>query len=533
MSLLLYLAVNAAIHFANSTGVIVANYVTGEGYKHGVLIDVGATGSKSTAFITCNYLWNCIDGNVTGSDNGGIVFCNYKVCNGPGLKLTQNSSRINLSGVEHINDDPDFAGWNSIAHNVQTAANTGEIELRAASGLKLGTSIAHEATGHNTIITNGSLIANNNFLLIKNTDFTGSNYADLSSFGSGIMDIFWGNDATGGMNVFTPTGSQSDGIHMIGIEWAPSNPPTFILPFIRHFDVSCSANYLTEKVHEKRKPRIQSIEDDSNDECNRLFNKADALDADHNYKAENDTLRHYIESCNWQRLSFHAFVGLDGAVQYMSNDNSRWLEYRDWLKKVLYLSLDSLYYCQDANSILNTFQYLRPELGIDFNGQTAVIDYLLQNNRCPDAENYLLKLRRNGRARQAQNWRDTVQDSLKTPIDTTEPSLESLDLQILRGPEYGVASSHLMGPVIVSLAASENPFSNETTLQYVLNRPALIRIEIFDVLGRLIYSEGQGMQGLGKHQIILDGKIFAESSYYVRMSSLPGGVKSLRLVHEK
>ena len=274
--------------------------------------------------------------------------------------------------------------------------------------------------------------------------------------------------------------------------------------------------------------------DTSIDVCTRLKTNGHGDIQVSQWKEANDTLRLYIENCANQLGSFHEFTELDGANQFISNDNNRWLDYRTWLKKVLYLNLDTDYYCGDVQSILTTFQYMLPDSAhsIDYNGQNSVIDYLLQNNRCPDAKSYLLKLKKNARDYQVQLWRDTVKDSTKTPVDTADVTLESLDLQILRGIQFAVQpTSPKAGAAIASFLASDNPFKDETTLRYTLNDAALVEVEIYDALGKLIYSGSEGLQEAGEHTIRIDGKSYSSGSYYVRLSTYSMEVKTIKLEH--
>jgi len=275
--------------------------------------------------------------------------------------------------------------------------------------------------------------------------------------------------------------------------------------------------------------RSQSIVlDTTSDVCGRLKTNGHGLVQVSQWKPANDTLRLYIEDCANQSGSFHEFTELNSAVQFMSNDNNRWLDYRTWLKKVLYLSPDSLYYCGDARAILHTFQYMNPD--IDFNGQAAVIDYLLKNNRCPEDSAYLLTLRKSGRDEQVRIWRDTVKDSTKTPIDTGTVTLESRDLQILKGLPNAVTPSPIHSATrIASFTASDNPFNSETTLRYDLNEATLVKVEIFDALGKVMYSSGDGLKNAGEHTVRVDGKIYPTGTYYARLSTFSGEFVTIKL----
>src|SRR5947209_3105001 len=73
-----------------------------------------------------------------------------------------------------------------------------------------------------------------------------------------------------------------------------------------------------------------------------------------------DTLRSYINTCAADSGSWYAFLHLQTAASLMPGDQSRWLEFRNWLFKVLYYNRDSSYYCADVNDLLSTFNYPDP-----------------------------------------------------------------------------------------------------------------------------------------------------------------------------
>ena len=254
------------------------------------------------------------------------------------------------------------------------------------------------------------------------------------------------------------------------------------------------------------------------------------------YKKGNDTLRLFIEECGFKHYiqnygaPWNAFDEIDGDVQGMDTANNRWLEYRGWLKKVLYLNLDTNYYCSDVNSMMTTFQYLIPEKGIDFNGHIAIIDFLLSTNRCPGIRLFLVEERNAGRKQQFEIWRDSVHDSIATPLDTSAVTIDQIGFSILRGQNGVVANKntiHGLGDLI----ATKNPFSDQTTLEASIGDAMMLRLEIFDVLGRQLYSENRFFSA-GDVKWNLDGKGLPKGSLYVRVSTIGGEVKTVKLIHE-
>ncbi|HEY6171250.1 MAG TPA: T9SS type A sorting domain-containing protein, partial [Candidatus Kapabacteria bacterium] len=200
-------------------------------------------------------------------------------------------------------------------------------------------------------------------------------------------------------------------------------------------------------------------------------------------------------------------------------------------KKVLYLNTDIPYYCEDVGSIIHTFYYYDSLKGDYLNGSIAIVDYLLENHRCPYLESSYIKLRKQSRDNQVKEWRDTVRDSIATPLDTSKPTLEEIGLGILRGPTGSVAATsnklHLG-----ELIATRNPFTDILELKYRLDKSAMVRLDVYDLLGKAVYSEGQGYKAEGEHVLSLQSKSWSSGSYYVRLSSPSGEVKTVKVVKE-
>ena len=251
-----------------------------------------------------------------------------------------------------------------------------------------------------------------------------------------------------------------------------------------------------------------------------------------------DSLRLFIESC--ANLLFvdgcgkpwHAFNEITGDAQGMSSDNTRWLEYREWLKKVLYLNTtDVHYYCEDVNAMLATLNYFIPGNGPDRNGGIAIVDYLLSMNRCPYETVELLALRKATRDKQLQIWRDSVRDSIATPIDTSSKTIDEIGFSILRGPQNVIPQGKHIIHGLGDISATINPFTDATTLLTTISDAMMLRLEIFDILGRSFFIENQFFSA-GDVYWKLDGKILPRGTYYVRLSTMGGEVKTVKIIHE-
>ena len=70
-----------------------------------------------------------------------------------------------------------------------------------------------------------------------------------------------------------------------------------------------------------------------------------------------------------------------------------------------------------------------------------------------------------------------------------------------------------------------NPFSRTTTLRFDLPTSAVVRVEVFDVLGRVVRSRPPETLAPGQHRLPLDAGGLASGSYVVRVSARSGGVE--------
>jgi hypothetical protein len=268
------------------------------------------------------------------------------------------------------------------------------------------------------------------------------------------------------------------------------------------------------------------------DDCQARFLRAHYLSQGGQYRQAYDSARQYLITCPNTFHSYDGFSIATPSLQFESNDNMRWLDYRVWLKSVLYL--DTLqpdqWYCSDAQGILATFQY-RGATGQDYNGAIATIDFILKGNRCPADSFSLLSDRHGLRQDQFTNWSDTVKHPELTPLDTIEPNIDDLGLSILRGPQAGVSILPLrLKTNILSFGATESPFRNETELYFELSQPAALKIDLLDVLGREVGQPSVGeLFAAGKHYAKIGGEL-PNGTIYARLTMANGEVRTLKLI---
>jgi hypothetical protein len=266
-------------------------------------------------------------------------------------------------------------------------------------------------------------------------------------------------------------------------------------------------------------------------ECTKLYTMADGLAsgaATHpgNRQRAIDSLKHFIEHCYNHPLAPSIFSEITNIVGMDTTGNAdsgaRWIAYRDWAFKVLYLRwpfqtlTDSQYYCHDAESSVSYFRHVQ---GGDYAAEIAIARYLLNSGKCPwDSANSYVFLK--GAMRNWHlYWQDTVKDSMATPFDTTIPTLEQIGFQILLGPQFGSVDPRTMPKSILGeITANPNPFTHQAHLQYIVNLSTSLTIDVFDALGAKVQNP---LPSVYTHDGMYDldvGSGLPSGSYYVRFS---------------
>jgi hypothetical protein len=92
--------------------------------------------------------------------------------------------------------------------------------------------------------------------------------------------------------------------------------------------------------------------------------------------------------------------------------------------------------------------------------------------------------------------------------------------------EYPSAVKEQQAPPIVSIVATPNPFSGGTRVEYSLESEGLIRLEVYDVAGRLVALLDEGWKTPGAHTAVWDGRDAHDTD-------VPSGVYFARLEFER
>jgi hypothetical protein len=275
----------------------------------------------------------------------------------------------------------------------------------------------------------------------------------------------------------------------------------------------------------------QSAQRAAVDSCSQLIS-----DAEHARSRQEayDDYRHYIESCYYQPNSWEFFMNVAEQNAYRNEDSHRFEECRDWLKKVLYLSPDTNYYCADVNAILLTLHWFDDTRGNDYRGALAIVKFLVETNRCPQSTARFDTVTIPATwAALHHAWMDTVFDPNLTPFDSTLPTLEDLGLGILRGNpadvKYFIDSK--LGPMITVIGAMPNPFTDETRIDFSCREAVAVRFEVFDVLGERVFDGGEKVYSEGENRVTLLAAGLPHGILYARFSASDGSVKTIKLRH--
>jgi hypothetical protein len=246
-----------------------------------------------------------------------------------------------------------------------------------------------------------------------------------------------------------------------------------------------------------------------------------------------DTLQFFIENCSNTPESFRAFVSIRGALQGLDEPwSKKGPEYRDWLKDVLFLNTsDSQFYCAGISTLFLTFQNHADNAIPDYNGVIAVFDYLTSTDRCPESNLNYWKDRKYFREVQYSFWKDTVQDSVVTPFDTSAVTLESIGLDWIRGTSSVKAEGSTV-TYLGEISLTSNPFREQAEVVLEMLRDGHARVEVYDLLGRPLFDLGNYKRfAEGRHEIGLPVDL-PSGTLMLRVTTPSGEVKTIKIVKQ-
>jgi hypothetical protein len=124
-----------------------------------------------------------------------------------------------------------------------------------------------------------------------------------------------------------------------------------------------------------------------------------------------------------------------------------------------------------------------------------------------------------------------------TPFGLTVYALGPVDSYAYTGGALVKNLNPLLTPVVAkvnheaisNLHASNNPFRDQTSISYQLNKATGVRLELVDELGRTVQLEIHGHQDAGTHIATIDGRDLPTGFYYLRLITSENETGSLQL----
>ena len=65
------------------------------------------------------------------------------------------------------------------------------------------------------------------------------------------------------------------------------------------------------------------------------------------------------------------------------------------------------------------------------------------------------------------------------------------------------------------------PFNPQTVVPFVVDRPAELKLSVYDVLGREVARLADGVLDAGRHEVVFDASALPSGTYLIRMTARP------------
>ncbi len=523
-------AIDTAITLWDTRSGVIHNTIDGGGYKCGVVthgvqisgsipsnlnsllcmnrisncvssgIGAGIRADNYVGYVKLNQVSSCDQGYVSDADDlGHIIFTNISNNSAPGIDVVSTTAMPDLTGVH---GPLSTSGIDDAAYDTLTGNGVSQIRLTSSSYIKLG-NVSQPWTW--------SYFCENNIIRsISVPDLI------LSTSGSSSIDNInqncWGGvDPSVSSSNFPSVTYTCTGSLVRSVETAVGGSISCGDGFVSH---SKSDNHQMGKVD----PLGQVLT------CGRLFGLGQAYQVTGEWRASRDTLEYYIEHCANDTGSFRALQCIRTAVtNNLADDSLKTYRLREWLKSVLYLNKwDPNYCCQCLWTIGECYGSTNPSL--------TVLKYLIDDPKCMSFRKNNIDEYNSGRSWQWQNYLSSGFDTSVVHLDTTLPSLHQLGLDSLLNLA-SVATEDAGPRSIFNVHTSNNPFGIGTEVMFELSSTAYVRFGIYDQLGRNVQGEEMGhVYGPGAHRFMVDGKTLANGTYYARLSTPTGEVRTVKLI---
>ncbi len=553
-------SIEAAIHFSDATGDIISNNISGEKYERGIwnesstsashddtwtfmctnnissLAYAGAAGISTdwyTGYIKSDTIFYCTTGQLSGyNDAGHIDFSGYAYNYGPAYTGV-NGSQTDIAGVHHPSDpsidDP--------AYNIFENNNSGGIQITLDQS-------NYPTYPYSLVYLGQAGPYSGSWAVFGDNDIEGSTDVASTLSGTPIVDV--GNNYWGG----------SPGVAFSGTNVTYTDHAGDLSSQDISRDFTCTSDDDDASKRKGAKTPLILAADTAMSHCDSLLTNGYGLLIDGFWQDSYDTLRLFMEECpfyvggkyNAGVASYEGFNYVSNAVtQWQAGGVERWSDFLAWLKQVLYLNPDTTWYCSDVGDMITAFQNNEAE-------QESAIQYVVNSGKCPGFAS-LLSAPSYWRH---QFWLDSIlvkydtvqpwgkygwwvdslvnQDTLANPYDSTIPSLQQENLQILMGQQFaGIQpSSPITSQGLLSAQLLENPIKDEIDVSYQMGRTALVTMELRDVLGRSvpIANAKYQLEQPGSHQASIPAPNLPPGTYYLRITTDAGDAITLKVMKE-
>jgi hypothetical protein len=351
----------------------------------------------------------------------------------------------------------------------------------------------------------------------------------------GVDHNFWGIDASS--NPIDPAwgatnwnNAQPSQPNAFGISFSPSPTHTRATEDVPT-GIDCS---VSAAVTDPKGVKPLSMPLDTS--CQHSYNVSSLLQAAGQYAAAYDTSMAFVERCPTDPHASFAFGDMAGDVGNGGNGPypGALTSFRQWLISALPWNTNSPdYFCSDVFAIMQTFSTTDTAWAAGNTVQNeglSVLYWLQQNPLC--FSSYGSQLYINSRGSQKRGWLDT-QDTSTTPLDTTIYTMQQLGLDSVLKYAGLLGVSNNTPSIIINASAYPNPTGEGTVISFGIAREAYVAINLYDVLGHQVSTEGfGGVVEPGNLSVPISLVGLPSGTYFARILTAYGEVQSVKLVKE-
>ena len=410
----------------------------------------------------------------------------------------------------------DYAAYNMVQNNSSLGIDN-STDNDISGGLIIGKNANDWSIYSDNIITSTNASSNPPGIIYGGS---GSKYKDMTN-------NYWGYGYVGGKHFIDPTNQYDWADYWYLTNLTPSKgipdpgptPPSW----------ACGIDPDTNYGASKGPKQPLSIMSDA-DSCVAKIALCDAWinQTYTNYDEAYDTLRKYLALCPDGDNANMGLSDLDeifgGVTQ--TKTPAGLLDARNWLMVERHASTRwPGWYCECVYLVSKTYN--------DIPANLAIIKFLLSDSQCSYFDKAWAHEYEMGRAYQIGVWKDTAKNDSMQYFDSTLPPLDVLGLDSLLSDEAS-SGVHANAPqVITYFTANPNPVESGTILSFGLTEEAYVKIELFDVLGKIeAVSSFAGTLPPGNKAVPISLQGLPAGTYFARIVTAYGEVQTVKLVKE-